>query len=229
MNEASLPAALAAAWLGVLTSVSPCPLATNIAAVGFIGRHAASPVRVMAAGLAYTLGRAIAYAALAALIVAGLLAIPAVSHFLQRYLNQVLGPLLVLVGMVLLGLLRLRASSSVGGQGLRERAGRGGILGAALLGVLFALSFCPVSAALYFGSLIPLAVSAGSPLVLPGLYGVGTGLPVVIVAVLVATGSQRIGALAARAETFDVWARRITGTILIIVGTYLTLRYVFLG
>ena len=229
MSEASLPAALAAAWLGILTSVSPCPLATNIAAVSFIGRHAGRPARVLAAGLAYTMGRAIAYATLAALIVAGLLAIPAVSHLLQRYLNQVLGPLLVLVGMFLLDLIRLNVSSSVGGKGLRERAARGGVVGAALLGVLFALSFCPVSAALFFGSLIPLATSASSPVVLPGLFGLGTGLPVLVVAGLIAGGSQAVAGLMQRAASFDLWARRITGGALIVIGIYLTVRHVFLA
>ncbi len=229
MSDALLPAAAAAVWLGILTSVSPCPLATNIAAVGFIGRHAGRPARVLAAGVAYTVGRAIAYAALAGLIVAGLLAIPAVSNFLQRYLNQVLGPLLVLVGMFLLDLLRLNVSSSVGGQGLRERAARGGVIGAVLLGVLFALSFCPVSAALFFGSLIPLAATADSPLVLPGLFGVGTGLPVLAVAALIAGGSPALEGLMKKAASLDLWARRITGGALIGIGIYLTVRHVFLA
>ncbi len=228
MSAAALPAALAALWLGVLTSVSPCPLATNIAAVGFIGRHAGRSARVLAAGFAYTVGRAVAYTALAGLIVAGLLAIPAVSHVLQRYLNQVLGPLLILVGMFVLDWLHLGLSSSVGGQGLRERAARGGVFGAALLGVLFALSFCPVSAALFFGSLIPLATGTASWLLLPGLFGIGTGLPVLVVAALIAGGSQAVGTLMQRAASFDLWARRITGSALIVIGIYLTVRHVLL-
>ncbi|MGV8038633.1 MAG: aromatic aminobenezylarsenical efflux permease ArsG family transporter [Thermoanaerobaculaceae bacterium] len=229
MSDAVMPATVLALWLGVLTSISPCPLATNIAAVGFVGRHAGRPSRVVLAGTAYVLGRALAYAALAAVLVAGLLAIPAVSQALQRHLNQALGPILVVVGMLLSGLVPFGFSSSLGSERLRERAARRGVVGAGLLGVLFALSFCPVSAALYFGSLIPLATAAQSPLLLPSLYGIGTGLPVLAVAVLIAGGSKAVGALVERAASLDLWARRITGGALIAIGIYLTVRHVFLA
>lgn len=229
MSDVSLPVTVVALWLGVLTSISPCPLATNIAAVSFVGRHAGRPARVLLAGSAYVLGRALAYATLAAAVVAGLLAIPAVSQALQRHLNQALGPILVVVGMLLSGLVPFGFSSSLGSERLRERAARHGALGAGLLGVLFALSFCPVSAALYFGSLIPLATAAQSPLVLPSLYGVGTGLPVLAAAALIAAGSKAVGSLVQRAAPFDLWARRITGGVLIAIGIYLTIRHVFLA
>lgn len=229
MTEPSLPATLAALWLGVLTSISPCPLATNVAAVSFVGRHAGRPGRVLLAGTAYVVGRALAYAALAAIVVAGLLAIPAVSHALQRHLNQAMGPILIVVGAVLSGLVPVGFSSSLGSQGLREKAARSGALGAGLLGVLFAMSFCPVSAALYFGSLIPLATTAQSPFWLPSLYGVGTGLPVLAAALLVAAGSKLADAFIGRAASFDLWARRITGGALILTGLYLTVRHVFLA
>lgn len=229
MSDVDLPVTVMALWLGVLTSISPCPLATNIAAVSFVGRHAGQPAKVLLTGSAYVFGRALAYAALAGVVVAGLLAIPAVSYALQRHLNQALGPILVVVGTLLSGLVPLGFSSSLGSDRLRERAAREGIVGAGLLGVLFALSFCPVSAALYFGSLIPLATTAQSPLLLPSLYGVGTGLPVLAVATLIAGGSKAIGALVQRAATFDLWARRVTGGALIAIGIYLTVRHVFLA
>ncbi|QDU21770.1 urease accessory protein UreH domain-containing protein [Urbifossiella limnaea] len=150
-----------ALWLGILTSVSPCPVATNLAAVSYVSRGAGRPSRVAAAGLLYALGRVVAYTALAGLLVTCVLASPAASLWFQEHLNRFLGPLLVLVGMVLVGLLDFGLGGAGIGEGLRRRVDRLGLAGAGLLGLVFALSFCPVTAALYFGGLIPLAVREG--------------------------------------------------------------------
>ena len=222
-------AAASAFWLGILTSVSPCPLATNIAAVSFIGRRAEGALKATLSGLAYSLGRALAYTGLGAVVVLGLLSIPGVSNFLQRYMNKLLGPLLILVGMYLLGLLGFTFATSVGSQALRERAAGGGIWGAGLLGVLFALSLCPVAAALFFGSLIPLAVAQESRIVLPVLYGLGTGLPVVAVAALIAGGESALGKALHKIDSVQRWAQRVTGGVLIAVGVYFSVRFIFLS
>jgi len=222
-------AAASAFWLGILTSVSPCPLATNIAAVSFIGRRAEGALKATLSGLAYSLGRALAYTGLGAVVVLGLLSIPGVSNFLQRYMNKLLGPLLILVGMYLLGLLGFTFATSVGSQALRERAAGGGIWGAGLLGVLFALSLCPVAAALFFGSLIPLAVAQESRIVLPVLYGLGTGLPVVAVAALIAGGESALGNALHKIDSVQRWAQRVTGGVLIAVGVYFSVRFIFLS
>lgn len=216
-----------AIWLGILTSISPCPLATNIAAVSYIGRKVEKPRLVLLGGLLYTAGRTIAYVALAVLLAGALLSAPRVSFFLQTHLPRIVGPLLIVVGMFLADLLHVGA----GGPGMSERvtgrADRMGIWGAGLLGVAFALSFCPTSAALFFGSLLPLTVRAGSAVVLPLLYGVGTALPVVLFAVLIATGAHRIAAAFGRITRFELWARRITGIVFIGAGIFMTLRYIF--
>lgn len=227
--EALFGAMAVALWLGMLTSISPCPLATNVAAVSFIAREVGSARRVFLAGVCYTLGRAVAYAGLAAFLVGGLLSIPAVSIFLQRHLNQILGPLLVLVGMFLLGMLGGGVSTSLGSADLRRRAATGGLAGAALLGVLFALSFCPVSAALYFGSLIPMAVDHRSVVVLPVIFGLGTGLPVVLLAGVVGSGGRALGTLLQTVSVVEVWARRVTGWIFVAVGVYMAVRFIFLA
>ena len=224
-----LVASASAFWLGILTSISPCPLATNIAAVSFIGRRADGTLRATLAGLAYSLGRALAYTGLGAVVVLGLLSIPGVSNFLQRYMNKLLGPLLILVGMYLLGLLGFRLATSVGSQALRERAASGGIWGAGFLGILFALSLCPVSAALFFGSLVPLAVAQDSKILLPMLYGIGTGLPVVVVAALLSGGERTLGSALHQLDKVQKWALRATGAVFICVGIYLTIRFVFLA
>lgn len=224
-----LAASVSAFWLGILTSISPCPLATNIAAVSFIGRRADGTLRAALSGLAYSLGRALAYTGLGAVVVLGLLSIPGVSNFLQRYMNKLLGPLLILVGMYLLGLLGFTLAASIGSQALRERAASSGILGAGFLGILFALSLCPVSAALFFGSLVPLAVAQDSKVVLPMLYGIGTGLPVVAVAALLAGGEQTLGSALHQLDKVQKWALRITGAVFIGVGVYLSVRFIFLA
>jgi cytochrome c biogenesis protein CcdA len=226
---AFLLAAGSALWLGILTSISPCPLATNIAAISFIGRRADGTLKAILSGLAYSLGRALAYTGLGALVVLGILSVPGVSNFLQRYMNKLLGPLLILVGMYLLGLLGVTLAMSVGSQSLRERAASSGIWGAGFLGILFALSLCPVSAALFFGSLIPLAVAQDSKILLPMIYGIGTGLPVVAVAALLAGGEQALGSALHKLGTVQQWAQRVTGAVFIMVGIYMTIRFVFLA
>jgi cytochrome c biogenesis protein CcdA len=216
-----------ALWLGVLTSISPCPLATNIAAISYIGKGLGAPRRVFAAGAFYTAGRALTYLALAALLVASVLSIPQLSQFLQTYMNKLLGPILILVGMFLLGLLEFGFSTSVGAGALEERLQGWGVWGAALLGMLFALSFCPVSAALFFGSLIPLALQHGAAVSLPALYGIGTGLPVLAFAVLIASGTQKVSKAFHRLAQVEKWARIVTGVVFVAVGIYFCLVHIF--
>ncbi len=220
-------ASLSAFWLGVLTSISPCPLATNIAAISYVGRRLENPRQVFLGGLLYTVGRAATYGALGALLVASLLKAPSLSHLLQQYLNQILGPLLILIGMFLLELLSLPTVGGSFAARFQERLGRRGLLGAFLLGALFALSFCPISAALFFGSLVPLAVANQSGVLLPSLYGVGSGLPVLAMALVVALGARSVGVAFNRLAAFEKWARRITGGVFLLVGVYLALVYDF--
>jgi len=216
-----------ALWLGILTSISPCPLASNIAAISFIGRKVGSTRLVLLSGLLYTIGRTASYLALGVVIMAGLMASGEIARFLQRYLNQILGPVLILVGMLLLGLLNVTSSFNLAGAGLQQRAGRGGTWWALLLGILFALSFCPVSAGLFFGGLIPLSASNDSRLVLPALYGVGTALPVIVFAFLIAFASQHVGRAFNRLTQIERWVRVVTGAIFILAGIYYSLAYVY--
>lgn len=214
-----------ALWLGILTSISPCPLASNIAAVAYVGRQVSAPHRVLLAGLAYSLGRALTYVAVAALVVSSVLSVPSVSFFLQERMNQLLGPVLVLTGTVMLGWLRLPGSGGRGVGALEHRLAGGGLAGAAGLGALFALSFCPVSAGLFFGGLLPLATGAGSRLVLPAVYGVGSGLPVIAVAGLLAFGFGGIGRFFDALSRFERVATRVTGAAFVLIGAYLSLRH----
>lgn len=216
-----------ALWLGILTSISPCPLATNIAAISYIGRNVGSARRVFLTGLLYTLGRTLAYLALAVVLVASVLSVPQIAMALQKYMHLVLGPVLIIVGMLLMGLVELNISGKGLSDGLQKRVDAMGIWGALLLGIVFALTFCPTSAALFFGSLVPLSLKVNSSVVLPVMYGVGTALPVMVFAVILATSAQAVGTAYNVLTKIEWWARMATGAIFILVGLYFSLKHVF--
>jgi cytochrome c biogenesis protein CcdA len=219
---------VSALWLGLLTSISPCPLATNITAISYLGRRVDSPRHVLGGGLLYAIGRSAVYVALCALFVMGLLSVPGVSRFLQRYMNQILGPVLVITGAILLEWLRPTfPGQGRGTENLRRRLESSGLWGAAPLGALFALSFCPASAALFFGSLVPLALRFESPVLYPIVYGVGTSLPVVAFAFVIAFGARSVGKAFNRLTQVESWARKLTGLVFIGVGLYMTMAYTF--
>lgn len=219
-------AVVTALWLGILTSLSPCPLATNLAAVGWLAGAGATPARTVGAGVSYSLGRALTYALLGGLLTASLLSAVGTARFLQYDLNRFLGPVLIVTGMVLLDLLPFRFPELDLVSTGRRVALRGRGLGAFLLGALFALSFCPVSAALFFGSLLPLATREGSPWVLPAVYGVGTALPVLALAALLAFGARWVGRAFQKVETVERLVRRMTGLLFVGAGLYLSWAYV---
>jgi cytochrome c-type biogenesis protein len=221
---ALLLAAASALWLGVLTSISPCPLATNIAAISYVGRNADRSRMVLLSSALYTLGRVVAYAVLGALVVGSFLSAPGLSVWLQRNLYLFLGPFLVLVGMILLGLIEIPISSGDWTNKLRTHVEKMGLAGSAVLGLLFALSFCPVSAALFFGSLIPLAITNESKLLLPAIYGIGTRIPVIVFAVILVFGKNSLGQFFNRVTGAEKWLRTITGLSILLVGIYITLQ-----
>lgn len=212
--------ALAALWLGILTSISPCPLATNIAAVSFIGKTVSSPSRALVLGLLYTLGRVLAYTILGVLLVKGVLTAFGTGNFLQKYMNILLGPVLIVVGVFLMGCIRINLGGGISGERAQSWAAKAGAFGPVLLGILFALSFCPISAGLFFLSLVPLAAKHASPVLFPVLYGIGTGLPVLGFAAVVALGTAAVAKAYNRISHFEWWAQRITGVIFIVVGVY---------
>ncbi len=238
----------AALYLGVLTSISPCPLATNIAAISYVGRKVGDSRSVMAAGFLYTLGRCLLYLGLAALLATTALSIPAVSLFLQKYMHLVLAPIFLLLGMFLVGLITTNIGGAGMTEGMQKRIDRMGVWGALLLGVLFAVSFCPTSAAWFFGLIalimgseagqitallakvgisLPGASLPGSTLVLPLIYGVGTALPVLVVAFLLAYSVKSVGKAYNMLSKVEWWARQVTGWIFILAGVWFALKYVF--
>jgi len=218
---------LSALWLGILTSISPCPLASNIAAVSFIVKKIEHPLYVFNSGVFYTLGRVIGYTALGVLITSSLLSIPQTSYFLQHYLNKILGPVLIITGLLLLGVINMPFMSSSVSVKTAERVKDFGAFGSLLLGVLFALSFCPISAAIFFGSLIPLALKNSSQVVMPSLYGMGTGLPVLGFAVVLAFGVTNLEKVFRQVRVLEYWMKKVTGIVFILVGIYYISAHIF--
>ncbi len=224
-GESGIPLAgipfLAAFVLGLLTAVSPCPLATNIAAVAYIARDIDDRRRTVLSGALYTAGRAATYVILGLALVYLGASVVNISGFLRDSAVYYLGPLLILVALVMLDVINL--SFLKGGYAARmgERIAGKGALGAFLLGAVFALSFCPYSAILFFGMLIPLAV--GTPaggLYMPALYAVGTGLPVFVVALLIAFGAGAWAGHVDRVQKWEKYIRKGAGIIFLGVGGY---------
>ncbi len=211
-------------WLGILTSISPCPLATNIAAVSFISRDLGSSKKVLWSGLLYAAGRMLTYVAIAVLAVASLLSLPEVSFFLESNMHKIIGPLLIIVGIILLDVIPISFSASLVGNSVQEKAGKWGMWGSGLLGIIFALTFCPLSAALFFGSLIPLAVDGKSAVMMPSVYGLGTALPVVAFALVMVFSVKSVGKIFDKLTQIEKWARKLTAIIFIGAGIYLLLK-----
>lgn len=222
-----ITALVSAVWLGVLTAISPCPLATNVAAVGFLGRHASRPRRAVLAGVLYVLGRTVCYTVLAAGLSLGLLAAVQTSSALGRIGGLLVGPVLIVAGAMMLGLIPAPSFGGTSAQLMQRLGSRGDLAGAGLLGVLFALSFCPASAAIFFGGLLPLAAKSGSVIWVPMAYGVATGVPVLVFAVLLAGGSNRIGRIFERVQQVEKYLRAGTAGLILAIGFYLTLRLNF--
>lgn len=220
-----IPALAGAFWFGVLTAISPCLLATNVTAISFIARRVDKPKYVLISGLCYTFGQALAFVLLAALLVTSLVSVPVVSLWLQKYMFRLLGPLLIVVAMFLFKLIDVPVTGGRWQEAIRARAGTGGLWAAALLGILFAMSFCPTTAALFFGSLIPLAITHQSTVMLPLAYALGVAVPVLIFAVLVAVATHKVGQIFTRVQHLERYARVLTGAIFFVTGVFFTLAY----
>jgi len=217
-----------AIWLGILTSISPCPLTANIAAISYISGRIDKPSKVLLSGLLYTFGRILVYLVLGILIVFSATSIHGLSFKLQRIMTPVLGPLFIAVGLLLLGVFTFNIGSKGMSDKMQARIDKMGLWGALPLGVILGLAFCPVSAAIYFGSLIPLAIERGDPFLMPSLYGIGTAAPVVLFAFLIAFAAHKVASAFKKITSAEIWVRRITGAILVLLGIYMTVKHFFL-
>jgi cytochrome c-type biogenesis protein len=212
---------VAAFSIGLLMAFSPCPLATNITAIAYVSRKIDDSRHTLLVGTLYSLGRMAAYVGLAALIVYSGLNIQAISFFLQEYGEKLLGPFLVIMGIVMLEIIDVPLP---GGHGWLQKielylADRG-YAGGFLLGVIFALAFCPFSAVLFFGMLIPLALRTGDAIVVPAVFALATGLPVIIFSFLIVHGMKRVTGMMTAAQKMETWVKRVVAAVFLVVGIY---------
>ena len=221
INNYNIPV-LSAFLLGVLTSISPCPLATNITAVAFISKDIKTPKHTILSGLFYTLGRGISYTLLATLIYFGVSSFQ-ISRIFQGWGDKVLGPVLIIIGLVMFGVIKINLkNNSRTIEKVKPWLANKGYVGSLALGMLFAFAFCPYSGVLFFGVLIPLVIQSTGGLLLPPLFALGTGLPVIIFSILIAFSIQAVGKTFQVVQKIEKWLRYGVASVFILTGLYYT-------
>lgn len=212
---------LAAFFIGLMTAISPCPLATNITAIAYASKRIDNSKHTIIVGFLYTLGRMLTYVLIASAIVWFGLNTQSIALTLQKYGDKILGPLLLIVGIIMLDIIKinfLKTSDKL--NKLKEKLASKGFLGSFLLGVIFALAFCPFSAVLFFGMLIPIALKAGDGLIIPSVFAFATGLPVIIFSFILVYSVSKLGKIMNKIGTFEKWTRKIVAGVFILAGLY---------
>jgi cytochrome c-type biogenesis protein len=224
LDGANIPI-LSAFILGIMTAISPCPLATNITAIGFISKDIENRKKIFFNGLWYTLGRAISYTTLGVILYFGASKFH-VARLFQANVEKILGPLLIIVGILMFDFVKIKFPGfGKLGDRMQNKERKNNWWSALLLGVIFALAFCPYSGVLYFGMLIPMTISSVSGLFLPFVFAIATGLPVIIVAYLLAFSISSIGGFYNKVKIFEKWFRRLVAVAFILVGVYFVYIY----
>ena len=226
LENSSVPV-ITAFILGLLTAVSPCPLATNITAIGFIGKDIENRHRIFINGLLYTLGRILTYTVLGFILIPILsegASMFAVQKAVSKYGEILIAPLLIVIGIYMLDLIKLNIPKiSINGEYVKKRTK--GSWGALFLGIIFSLAFCPSSGIFFFGMLIPLSAAEAGGYLLPVVYAIATGLPVILVAWVLAYSVAGLGKFYNRIQVFEKWFRKIVAILFIAVGIYYAVMF----
>lgn len=226
LENTNLPI-LSALILGLMTAISPCPLATNITATAYISKNISSRKKVLLSGLLYSLGRAFSYTLIGLILYFG-----ASKFHVARFFNQngekYLGPLLIILGLIMLNIIKLDFLGSSGfSNRIAEKFNTKGLFGSFLIGIVFALAFCPYSGALFFGMLIPLTISNANGLYLPIIFAFGTGIPVILFTYLLAFAATSVGPFYSRITKIERVMRYIAGLVFIVTGIYYLVLFTF--
>ena len=226
LDNSNIPV-ITAFLLGLLTAISPCPLATNITAIGFISKDIGNRNKIFLGGLLYTLGRVVAYTVLGIILISILKegsSMFSLQKGISKYGEILIAPVLIFVGVFMLFGDRLNLPKfGFSGTGKAEKLK--GNLGSLLLGVLFALAFCPTSGIFYFGMLMPMSATETGGYLLPVVYAIATGLPVILVAWVLAYSVAGLGKLYNRIQVFEKWFRKVVAILFIAVGIYYAVMY----
>lgn len=215
-------AVIASFFIGLMMAISPCPLATNITAIAFVSKNITNKFKTLMIGVSYTLGRMFTYVLIASLIVYFGLNTQSISFFLQKYGEMLIGPLMILISLVLLQIIKFDfiKGKSKTIENFKLKLSKKGYIGSFFLGVLFALAFCPFSAVLFFGMLIPLALKAGDGIFIPAIFSFATGLPVIIMSIILVYSVSSLGSVMNKIQTFEKYTRIIVGVVFMVVGLY---------
>lgn len=215
----------AAFALGLLTAIAPCPLATNITATAYIAKGFTDKRKVLLSGLLYTLGRAFSYTAIGVALYFGASKFH-VARFFQGNGEKFLAPLLILIGLVMLNVIKMDFLGKLNvADRLSEKFKNKGLTGAFVLGILFALAFCPYSGVLYFGSLIPMTIASPKGLYLPLVFAIGTGLPVLLFTYLLAFSMEKVSKTFNFLQSAERVMRYVAGVVFILTGVYYALIF----
>lgn len=224
LDNSSIPI-LSAFVLGLMTAISPCPLATNITATAFISKNIVNKRKVFWSGLVYALGRAFSYTIIGLILFFGASKFK-IAFFFNQNGEKYLGPLMILLGLIMLNIIKLKfLNTSSFSDKLSDRFKDKGLLGSFLIGVVFALAFCPYSGALFFGMLIPMSISSAEGLYLPIIFALGTGLPVMLFTYLLVFAADKVGLFYNRITKIEKLMRKIAGIVFIITGIYYVLIF----
>lgn len=222
---------LSAFLLGLLTAISPCPMATNITAVAFISKGIESRGRVFVCGILYSLGRVVAYSLLGAILIyiirKGADTFD-IQQSISEYGEKILGPALLVIGVLMIVSEYVDLGGKFGFQGGDWAEKLSGYVGSFILGVLFAMAFCPSSGLFYFGMLIPMSSTADGGYLLPVVYSIGTALPVLIVSWVLAYSVQSLGKFLGKMKIFQKWFNRIVAVLFVLVGLNYCYKYLIL-
>jgi cytochrome c-type biogenesis protein len=218
LDNSQLPL-FSAMLLGLMTAISPCPLATNITAIGFISKDIKSRRKVLYNGIIYTLGRSVTYVGLGLILFAGFgqLGLPAT---ITIYGEKLIGPLLLVIGIFMLGLIKIQIPGIAFLTERMENSHKGSFISVLLLGIVFALAFCPYSGVLYFGALIPMSIGSSQGILMLMVFALATGLPVILFAWLLAFSVNKVGTIYNGIKNFEKWFRKIVALLFVLTGLY---------
>ena len=212
---------LSAFILGLMTSISPCPLATNITAVGYISKDFNNRKRVFLSGVIYTIGRAMTYTTIGLIIFFGASQF-AISGFIQQWGEKILGPILIVSGLFMIGLIKLNINGIGKLNDKIKQLNKNRHMDVLLMGIVFALAFCPYSGVLYFGMLMPMTITSASGLYLPIIFAIASGIPVLIFTLIIAYSVSSVSKYFNRVKTFEYMFRRVVAVVFIGIGVYYT-------
>jgi cytochrome c-type biogenesis protein len=211
--------------IGLMMAISPCPLATNISAMGYISKDIQNKRKTFLNGLYYIIGRIISYTVLSIVLIYFIkqgVSTFKIAQFFTNYGPIILGPLLIIMGLFMLDFIKLNFLPKINIKLRDGKSKQGTYWNSLFLGIVFALAFCPFSGVLFFGGLIPLSVSTSAPTgyLLPIVFSIGTGLPVILFAWVIAYSISSVGSFYNKIKTFEIWFRRIVAVLFIIIGVY---------